>query len=279
MEEFFISRRHCSIRYENNCYFVSDLQSCSGTFLNCKRLSSTSNITELRHGDLIGFGHKSKITRTFKFTLNNISKKNKKPRLYNKHGIGVHTEEEMFEKNIKDLHEVILNLKVDHTVLRDKVKTELVELQNMMNDSMKIKSIQTKKGHDVIQKMTNEIPTLKAKLENELYDVGAPELLKQQIHSQFENELQCSICSKLLCKATVLNCDHTFCEMCIMKRMQKFKSCPVCKAKFKFTSKCITLDNYIIMNQNITGGAKRSAKDVLPSIPPAVEVKKRRRRR
>ncbi|XP_025415752.1 E3 ubiquitin-protein ligase rnf8-B-like [Sipha flava] len=198
--------------------------------------------------------------------------------LYNKHGIEVHTEEEIFEKNIKDLHEVLLNLKVDHTVFRDKAKTELVELQNMINDSMKIKSIQTKKKNDVIQKMTNEIPTLKAKLENELYDVGAPELLKQKIHSQFENELQCSICSKLLCKATVLNCDHTFCEMCIMKRMQKFKSCPVCKAKFKFTSKCITLDNYIIMNQNITGGAKRSAKDVLPSIPPAVEVKKRRRR-
>ncbi|XP_025419049.1 uncharacterized protein LOC112689514 isoform X2 [Sipha flava] len=279
IEELFISRRHCSIKYENNRYFISDLQSGSGTFLNCERLSrSTSNITELRQGDLIGFGDKRKITITFKFILHNIS--NKKPRLYNEYGLEVYTGEESYKNNITNLYTEILNLKADHIVLRNKAKTELVEMQNMMSNIVEITSIQTKKEQDMIQEMTNEISTLIVKLKDASNDVGSSDSSKQLIYSQLESEFQCSICSELVYKAMTLNCNHTFCEICIETWMNRTKICPVCRAPILTVSNCLALDNYITKICDFIGGAVKDQRQLLLTerLPPKATAKRGRKR-
>ncbi|XP_025415475.1 E3 ubiquitin-protein ligase rnf8-A-like [Sipha flava] len=253
IEESFISRRHCSIRYENNHYFISDLQSRSGTFLNCKRLSSSkTNIKQLHHGDLIGFGDERNITITYKFILPNIS--NKKPRLYNEHDLEDHTEDETCKMNIKTIQKEILNIKADHIVLRNNAKTKLDEIQNMMSNIVEITSIENEKQNDAIQKMTNEISTLMVKLKEALNDVNSPNSFKKQIYSQLETELQCTICNELMYKAMVLNCNHTFCEICIETWKSSNPACPICRTHITYYSNCLTLDNYITNICDLIGG-------------------------
>ncbi|XP_025419024.1 E3 ubiquitin-protein ligase rnf8-A-like [Sipha flava] len=258
IEELFMSRRHCSIRYENSRYFISDLQSGSGTFLNYERLSrSTSNITQLQHGDIIGFGDKRNITMTFKFILHNIS--NKKPRLYNEHDLKVHNEEETYKNNITNLQKELLNLKAKHIVLRNKAKIELAEMQNKMSNIVEITSTQIKKEQDMIQEMS----TLMVKLKDALNNVESPDSLKKQIYSQLEDEFQCSICNELVYKAMVLNCNHTFCEICIESWKNRNQMCPVCRAYILSVSNCLALDNYITNICDFIGGAVKDQRQLL----------------
>lgn len=53
-----IGRRHAIIEYENHCFWLSDLNSTNGTFLNGKQITKKMS---LKHGDKIGF-HKYELT-------------------------------------------------------------------------------------------------------------------------------------------------------------------------------------------------------------------------
>ena len=44
-----------------------------------------------------------------------------------------------------------------------------------------------------------------------------------------EEELTCTICYCILCKAVVTTCGHAFCRECILTWFQQEKSCPVCR--------------------------------------------------
>ncbi len=60
-----IGRRHAIIEYKHHCFWLSDLKSLNGTFLNGKKITSE---VRLKHGDSIGF-HKF----TFGFILPSLS--------------------------------------------------------------------------------------------------------------------------------------------------------------------------------------------------------------
>ncbi len=51
-----ISRKHAQIMYHDNAYFVSDLESRNGTYINAKRLEGDEEVS-LSHGDWIGFAN------------------------------------------------------------------------------------------------------------------------------------------------------------------------------------------------------------------------------
>ena len=52
LEDPFVSRRHCVIRTEREHYFIQDLNSANGTYVNSERV----NTGLLREGSLIGIG-------------------------------------------------------------------------------------------------------------------------------------------------------------------------------------------------------------------------------
>ncbi|MCH8281000.1 MAG: FHA domain-containing protein [Chloroflexi bacterium] len=51
-----ISRKHAQIMYHDNAFFVSDLESRNGTYVNAKRLQGDEEVS-LSHGDWIGFAN------------------------------------------------------------------------------------------------------------------------------------------------------------------------------------------------------------------------------
>lgn len=54
-----ISKSHCELRYENSQWFVKDLGSLSGTFVNGKRLSKAglqSELVQIKSGDVLQVG-------------------------------------------------------------------------------------------------------------------------------------------------------------------------------------------------------------------------------
>ena len=51
-----ISRKHAQIMYHDNAFFVSDLESRNGTFVNAKLLQGDEEVS-LSHGDWIGFAN------------------------------------------------------------------------------------------------------------------------------------------------------------------------------------------------------------------------------
>lgn len=67
----------------------------------------------------------------------------------------------------------------------------------------------------------------------------------KDLMEQYEEELQCIICTELFVKATTLNCSHSFCKFCIQEWNKKNKKCPVCRAKIRTITPTIVLDNFI----------------------------------
>ena len=53
----FVSRVHAAIIHENGCFYLRDLRSKNGTFLNGTRLPSDINSRALMDGDKVGFNH------------------------------------------------------------------------------------------------------------------------------------------------------------------------------------------------------------------------------
>ncbi len=52
----FISRVHAALVYENGAYFLRDMRSKNGTYLNNQRIDANTNVGPLSDGDCIKFG-------------------------------------------------------------------------------------------------------------------------------------------------------------------------------------------------------------------------------
>lgn len=82
-----------------------------------------------------------------------------------------------------------------------------------------------------------------------------------------ESELQCSICSELFVAATTLNCNHTFCQLCIANWLEKSsvkKDCPICRATITQQSRSLVLDNFIDkMVENLSEDLKNRRKEIV----------------
>ena len=55
LENRFVSRRHFQVRFESDVFYISDLGSTNGTYLNGSKLNPNEEQT-LRHGDRVGLG-------------------------------------------------------------------------------------------------------------------------------------------------------------------------------------------------------------------------------
>ncbi|CAH1105218.1 unnamed protein product [Psylliodes chrysocephalus] len=64
-------------------------------------------------------------------------------------------------------------------------------------------------------------------------------------HTQFQDDIRCSICSEILMKATTLNCSHSFCKYCIDRWTAKQSDCPICRSKIIHQVPTLVLDNII----------------------------------
>ena len=53
IDEIFVSRRHCKIRFQDQSFYISDLGSKNGTYVNDVRLHGSEE-KPLNHGDVIG---------------------------------------------------------------------------------------------------------------------------------------------------------------------------------------------------------------------------------
>jgi hypothetical protein len=57
--------------------------------------------------------------------------------------------------------------------------------------------------------------------------------------------LKCPICLELLFAPVVLNCSHTFCQLCIGTWRKEKNTCPICRVLIKSGNRAIALDQII----------------------------------
>lgn len=95
-------------------------------------------------------------------------------------------------------------------------------------------------------------------------ELEARRMVVENFGELMESELQCSICNELFVMATTLNCNHTFCQLCISNWLEKKKDCPICRAPSVTNSRSIVLDSFIDrMVENLSDDLKKRRKEIV----------------
>ncbi|KAL4083275.1 hypothetical protein QTP88_028605 [Uroleucon formosanum] len=249
----YISRSHSTIRYENGKFLLKDNNSCTGTYLNCKKISKE---VVLQHGDLIAFkNQRKKWDYVYKFCL--LSNPNKKLRIEEKDSTVENYDK--FKNSIKQLKNKAKGLEIAKKNMLNNFNAQLDELREMIDNSTELNNRindEMLRVHSYNQKLNNELEIFRRKelLDKKNTKEDSTETLKTQINSLLENNFQCAICNELVFRATMVNCAHTFCEVCIKSWLFRSNRCPICRGAVNFTSFSFALDSYISNICEILGG-------------------------
>ncbi|KAL4112371.1 hypothetical protein QTP88_016179 [Uroleucon formosanum] len=286
IEELYISRSHSTIRYENGKFLLKDNNSCTGTYLNYKKISKE---VVLQNGDLIAFTDKSKTWDfVYKFCL--LSNPNKKLRIEEKDSTVENNDK--FKISIKQLKNQVKELKNDKTNMLNDFNAQMDELKKMVNN---VTELNNKINNEMIKlqgynrESNNELTIFRRRcmLQKELLDTKiakeeeSVEILKTQINNLLENDFQCAICNEVVFRPTMVNCAHTFCEVCLKSWLSRSNLCPTCRGTVSFTSYSFSLDNYISNLCDLLGGTikeqRRIQQNERNGHPPQVAKRGRRR--
>uniref|UniRef100_A0A2S2PFI7 E3 ubiquitin-protein ligase CHFR n=1 Tax=Schizaphis graminum TaxID=13262 RepID=A0A2S2PFI7_SCHGA len=291
IEELYISRSHSTISYANGQFFLKDNGSSSGTYLNYKKIATTE--VPLKHGDLIAYTDKTKTWDfIYKFCL--LANPNKKSRLDEETATSSTSEEHNKLKisKIRKLQNLVKKLKDDNTNLYNDTKTQLNAFNKMIKD---VTEMNEKLNKEIIElrdnnrELNNElnINRKKCAMQKELLDAKTAqeeepvEVFKTQIIKLLENDFQCSICNEVMFRASTANCNHTFCESCLKKWLNKSSYCPVCRGSVKTITYCLILDTYITNLCDILGGTIKEQRVTVQrernGYPPQMAKRGRRR--
>lgn len=167
--------------------------------------------------------------------------------------------------------------------IRTKMSSLKVELKDAREESNrlrkeKLKACRESRRHEEERTETKvKIEGLKKKIERLELDRAKAESIStpnnegffQDILANFkdlvENQLQCSVCSEMLCLATTITCGHSFCDFCIEQWKQKKNNCPICRAAIRNQSPNLVLDDYIekAVEQFFPDEGKRQRKELM----------------
>lgn len=284
IEELYISRSHSTIRYENDQFLLEDNNSCTGTYLNYKKIS---NEVVLQNGDLIAFTDKNKIWDfVYKFCL--VSNPKKKLKL----GENVATENnDKFKVSIEHLQNKVKELKDNRTNILNDVKSQIDGLKKLIDNATEFNikiNKEMSKHQDINKELNKELTIYKRKcvLQKELLDTKTAkeesvETFKAQIIKLLESDFQCAICNEVMFRASTTNCNHTFCESCLKKWLTRSNCCPTCRGAVHSITNCLTLDNYITSLCDLLGGTIKEQRLALQTErnghPPQVAKRGRKR--
>ncbi|KAL4083310.1 hypothetical protein QTP88_028639 [Uroleucon formosanum] len=259
IEKPYISHSHSTIRYENGKFLLKDNNSCTGTYLNYKKISKE---VVLQNGDLIAFSDQSKTWDfVYKFCL--LSNPNKKLRIGEKDSTVENYDK--FKNSIEQLKNKAKEIEISKTNMLNDFNVQIDEIKKMVNNATELNNKLNNemiKLQDFNRELNNELYILRRKfmLQKELLnttianEVEPVKVLKTQIHNLLENDFQCAICYEIVFQATVANCGHTFCEVCFKSWLSRSNMCPTCRGVVTFVSYSFSLDNYISNICNILGG-------------------------
>ncbi|XP_015370524.1 PREDICTED: E3 ubiquitin-protein ligase RNF8-like [Diuraphis noxia] len=285
IEELYISRSHATIRCENDQYLLKDNNSCTGTFLNYKKINKE---VALQNGDLIGFTDKTKTWDfVYKFCL--LPNPNKKPKLEEENVVAYN---EKLKIKIEELQKQVQELKAEKINILKDTKTQMDEFKKMVDDSTELNIKMNKemtKYHENYRKSNNEVNVLRRRctLQKELLDTKiakeeeSVETFKTQINKLLENDFQCAICNEVILRPSTANCNHTFCDSCLKTWLARSNYCPTCRSNVHSTTYCLALDNYITNICDLMGGTIKEQRLTLQNerngLQPQVAKRGRRR--
>ncbi|CAI6345426.1 unnamed protein product [Macrosiphum euphorbiae] len=286
IEELYISRSHSTIRYENDKFLLKDNNSCTGTYLNYKKISKE---VVLQNGDLIAFTDKSKTWDfVYKFCL--LSNPNKKLRLEEENSTVEENDKlkisiEQLEKQVKELKIAKTNIVNDFKAQMDELKKSIdnvTGLNNKINNEMiKVQDYNRELNKDLT------IYRRRCMLQKEMLDKqivkeeDSVETLKTQINKLLENDFQCAICNEVVFRPSIANCAHTFCDGCLKSWLVRSNHCPTCRSVVNSTTYSLSLNNYITNLCDLLGGTIKEQRLALQSErighPPQMAKRGRKR--
>lgn len=183
-------------------------------------------------------------------------------------------ERELEEQKAKEHEKLRKELEEKEEAMRRKLEWEMIKLQEeKVAIEMNIRGELSKKegeNAEILGKLKSELDQVKKDLdstsskrtllERQLEEASQAKeaASKNELEARkavidnfgdlVESELQCSICSELFVSATTLNCNHTFCQMCInnwLDQPKTRKECPICRALVKQQTRSLVLDSFI----------------------------------
>ncbi|XP_060871205.1 E3 ubiquitin-protein ligase rnf8-A-like isoform X2 [Metopolophium dirhodum] len=286
IEELYISRSHSTIRYENDKFLLKDNNSCTGTYLNYKKISKE---VILQNGDLIAFTDKSKTWDfVYKFCL--LSNPTKKLRLEEENSTV--EENDKFKFSIEQLENQVKELKIAKTNIINDFKAQMDELKKSVDNATELNNKTNNemiKLRDHNRELNNDLTIYRRRCmyQKELLDTqiakeeDSVETLKTQINKLLENDFQCAICNEVVFRPSIANCAHTFCEGCLKSWLSRSNHCPTCRSVVNSTTYSLSLDNYITNVCDLLGGTIKEQRLTLQSErnghPPQVAKRGRKR--
>ncbi|XP_075677746.1 uncharacterized protein LOC113788483 [Dermatophagoides pteronyssinus] len=136
-------------------------------------------------------------------------------------------------------------------------KLELNRIRKRLLSEIKYKKYQ-------LDIMTARLTTIDRQILQKSESLKLPDSLK----TGFLNEISCSICLDIMNEPTLLNCEHTFCFNCIDNWKQRGKQhCPICRKKFFRMTKSIQFESLIryILEHYLTEEELKERKQTLES--------------
>ncbi|XP_022183475.1 E3 ubiquitin-protein ligase RNF8-like isoform X2 [Myzus persicae] len=286
IEQLYISRSHSTIRYENDQYLLKDNNSCTGTYLNYKKIKEEVPLT---NGDLIAYTDKCKTWDfVYKFCL--ISNPKKKCRLEEENSAAMSngkfkTVVEQLQNQVNELKNDKANILNDVNAQRDEFK-KLIDYATETNIKINKEMIKLREHNETLKKEVDTCQTAVKTLENMTSDKVAKdqkpaEELTSKINKLLENDFQCAICNEVIIRPSLANCNHIFCESCLRTWLSRSIYCPTCRSQVVTTTYCLPLDNYITNLCDLLGGTIREQRVALQTErnghPPQVAKRGRRK--
>ncbi|KAH9423412.1 E3 ubiquitin-protein ligase rnf8, partial [Dermatophagoides pteronyssinus] len=286
-----ISRRHARIVYKDSFWYIINLNSTNGVFVNgikvCRPIRLIDNC-------LVTFGPLSNSTFRYVFVENYeqfmLMQKNSTTILSTKLQqktttttiirtcsiiifIGLSTQPRNDDDDLncknnlnknKDKNDDIESKRngVQQSIQSFKTqltngKLELNRLRKRLLSEIKYKKYQ-------LDIMTARLTTIDRQIIQKSESLKLPDSLK----TGFLNEISCSICLDIMNEPTLLNCEHTFCFNCIDNWKQRGKQhCPICRKKFFRMTKSIQFESLIryILEHYLTEEELKERKQTLES--------------
>nr|XP_027193739.1 myb-like protein D [Dermatophagoides pteronyssinus] len=285
-----ISRRHARIVYKDSFWYIINLNSTNGVFVNgikvCRPIRLIDNC-------LVTFGPLSNSTFRYVFVENYeqfmLMQKNSTTILSTKlqqkqqqssapvqlsfllGGIDITSLSTQPRNDNDDLNCKNNNKDDDIESKRNGVQQSIQSFKTQLtNGKLELNRIRKRLLSEIKYKkyqldiMTARLTTIDRQIIQKSESLKLPDSLK----TGFLNEISCSICLDIMNEPTLLNCEHTFCFNCIDNWKQRGKQhCPICRKKFFRMTKSIQFESLIryILEHYLTEEELKERKQTLES--------------
>ncbi|OTF77070.1 E3 ubiquitin-protein ligase RING2-like protein [Euroglyphus maynei] len=243
-----ISRRHARIVHKDSSWYMINLNSTNGVYINGQKVSRPMRLLDncfVTFGPLANstfryvFVENYELFMLMKKTMGKTAAHIQRSFIVGGNDITHDSTQPRKDDNSTNVNTVDPGIDINR--VQQSVASFKTQIKNCESEMNKLR-MEAKNKKQELDLIMTKIDMVNKEFVRKSESIKGPDALKNVIF----NEMSCSICYDVMHEPTVLNCEHTFCFSCIDAWNRHGKQhCPICRKKFSRTTKSIQFQSLI----------------------------------